>query len=123
LIKNGIEAMSHLPSSEKILQVSVHQKDRFAQIEVQDEGVGVPEEIKSRLFESFFTTKTDGMGMGLNICRTIIEYHQGQLWVDSAPERGSIFKFTLPLANTANQTERRKNQWKKTDVQNNNETF
>jgi signal transduction histidine kinase len=76
----------------------VGQSAQFALVEVRDHGVGVPEEIRQRLFESFFTTKSDGMGMGLNICRTIIEYHQGQLWVEPAQGQGSVFKFTLPLA-------------------------
>ena len=100
LLKNGIESMSHLPAGEKRIFVSVEQSEKFILVAVQDSGVGVPEEIRARLFESFFTTKSDGMGMGLNICRTIIEYHQGQLWVESAPLGGSIFKFTLPWVET-----------------------
>lgn len=98
LIKNGLEAMGHLPSEQKLIEIQVGQSAQFALIEVRDHGVGVPEEIRQRLFESFFTTKSDGMGMGLNICRTIIEYHQGQLWVEPAQGQGSVFKFTLPLA-------------------------
>ena len=98
LIKNGLEAMGHLPSEQKLIEIQVGQSAQFALIEVRDHGIGVPEEIRQRLFESFFTTKSDGMGMGLNICRTIIEYHQGQLWVEPAQGQGSVFKFTLPLA-------------------------
>ncbi|GLR25765.1 MULTISPECIES: PAS domain S-box protein [Limnobacter] len=98
LIKNGIEAMHALDSQDKQIRISVLASGKIATVMVQDRGQGIPEDIKSRLFESFFTTKSDGMGMGLNICRTIIEYHQGQLWVESAPEGGSVFKFTLPLA-------------------------
>jgi signal transduction histidine kinase len=98
LIKNGLEAMGHLQPEQKLIEIQVGQSTQFALIEVRDHGVGVPEEIRQRLFESFFTTKSDGMGMGLNICRTIIEYHQGQLWVEPAQGQGSVFKFTLPLA-------------------------
>ncbi|HEX4843035.1 MAG TPA: PAS domain S-box protein [Limnobacter sp.] len=98
LIKNGFEAMSHLAGEEKRIEIRVSQSAQFAMVEVRDQGTGVPEDIRERLFESFFTTKSDGMGMGLNICRTIIEYHQGQLWVEPAAPRGSVFKFTLPLA-------------------------
>ena len=101
LIKNGLEAMGHLPPEKKCIEIKVGQTARVALIEVRDHGVGVPEEIRQRLFESFFTTKSDGMGMGLNICRTIIEYHQGQLWVEPAQDQGSVFKFTLPLAEDA----------------------
>ena len=98
LIKNGLEAMGHLLPDQKRIEIKVGHSAQFALIEVRDHGVGVPEEIRQRLFESFFTTKSDGMGMGLNICRTIIEYHQGQLWVEPAQGQGSVFKFTLPLA-------------------------
>lgn len=98
LIKNGIEAMQDIDSENKIIQIDVSQSEQFALIEVKDNGTGVPAEIKEKLFESFFTTKPEGMGMGLNICRTIIEYHQGQLWVEPNTPQGSIFKFTLPLA-------------------------
>ena len=98
LIKNGLEAMGHLAAEQKLIEIRVGQSAQFALVEVRDYGIGVPEEIRQRLFESFFTTKSDGMGMGLNICRTIIEYHQGQLWVEPAQGQGSIFKFTLPLA-------------------------
>jgi PAS domain S-box-containing protein len=99
LIKNGLEAMCDLKPEEKIIEIQVSCTAQFALIEVRDHGVGVPEKIRERLFESFFTTKSDGMGMGLNICRTIIEYHEGQLWVEPAQDQGSVFKFTLPLAN------------------------
>ena len=98
LIKNGLEAMGHLQPEQKRIEIRVGETGTFALIEVRDHGLGVPEEIRQRLFESFFTTKSDGMGMGLNICRTIIEYHQGQLWVEPAQGQGSVFKFTLPLA-------------------------
>lgn len=98
LIKNGLEAMGHLAAEQKLIEIRVGQSAQFVLVEVRDYGIGVPEEIRQRLFESFFTTKSDGMGMGLNICRTIIEYHQGQLWVEPAQGQGSIFKFTLPLA-------------------------
>ena len=65
---------------------------------VIDEGGGIPADALERLFEPFFSTKTEGMGMGLNICRSIVELHQGRLWVESntaAGSGGSIFRFTL----------------------------
>jgi signal transduction histidine kinase len=49
------------------------------------------------LFAPFFTTKEQGMGMGLNICRTIIEFHNGRMWVEANPEGGTVFRFTLPV--------------------------
>jgi signal transduction histidine kinase len=63
---------------------------------VIDRGHGVPEAIRPSLFDSFYTTKTDGMGMGLNICRSIIESHQGRLWFEDNPDGGCTFRFTLP---------------------------
>jgi signal transduction histidine kinase len=53
--------------------------------------------VRERLFTPFFSTKPNGMGMGLNICRSIIEFHKGRLWVENNPEGGTIFIFTLPL--------------------------
>ena len=53
--------------------------------------------MKHRVFEPFFTTKNEGMGMGLNICRTIIESHAGRLWVEDNKPRGTVFRFTLPV--------------------------
>lgn len=106
LIKNGIEAMCDLPAEERLIEINVSQSKQFALITVTDKGQGVPDSIKEKLFESFFTTKSDGMGMGLNICRTIIEYHQGQLWVEQGQPVGSVFKFTLPLAGAQIKTPR-----------------
>ncbi|NJM32369.1 MAG: PAS domain S-box protein [Limnobacter sp.] len=96
LIKNGIEAMANTPFEERRVLIQISSTPHFVLTEVYDRGAGVPEDIREKLFESFFTTKSNGMGMGLNICRTIIEYHQGQLWVESATGGGSVFKFTLP---------------------------
>ena len=61
-----------------------------------DRGHGLAE--PERLFEPFFSTKSQGLGMGLNICRTIIESHHGRLWADPNPAGGTIFRFTLPCA-------------------------
>lgn len=101
LIKNAIEAMSECGALKRLVEIHVDLLSaQQVMIRVRDYGSGVPEEIRERLFESFFTTKSNGMGMGLNICRTIVEYHQGQLWVDPANGGGSEFKFTLPIVET-----------------------
>ena len=63
---------------------------------VIDRGHGIDEDDRARLFTPFYTTKAEGMGMGLNICRSIIEFHDGRLVVDSNPDGGTIFSFTLP---------------------------
>ena len=66
------------------------------EVAVIDRGHGISEEGRAQLFTPFYTTKAEGMGMGLNICRSIIEFHNGRLVVDANPEGGTIFAFTLP---------------------------
>jgi signal transduction histidine kinase len=66
------------------------------EVAVIDAGHGLGDIDPSRLFEPFFSTKPEGMGMGLNICRTIIEFHHGRLWAEANPTGGTIFRFTLP---------------------------
>ncbi|NDF04236.1 MAG: GHKL domain-containing protein [Betaproteobacteria bacterium] len=95
LVKNGVEAMRDGPH--RLLQVRVLMSESDMLFSVIDRGTGVAPEIRDRLFDSFYTTKPDGMGMGLNICRSIIEAHQGQLWFEDNPEGGSSFQFLLPI--------------------------
>ena len=98
LVKNAIEAMRDMPADERIVTVSAR-RDGAAQVEVEvaDRGPGLSDEARERLFTPFYTTKAEGMGMGLNICRSIVEFHEGRLWVDANPAGGCIFRFTLPL--------------------------
>ncbi len=96
LIKNGIEAMDQ--SASRVLKVSVRQQQNAIEVAVIDSGHGVSD--PDRLFEPFFSTKSEGLGMGLNICRTIIESHHGQLLATNNPEGGTTFRFTLPCAST-----------------------
>lgn len=94
LIKNGLEAMDH--SEQSTLTVSVSRHHNTMEVAVIDAGHGVSD--PDRLFEPFFSTKSEGLGMGLNICRTIIESHHGQLWATSNASLGTTFRFTLPCA-------------------------
>jgi len=98
LIKNAIEALMELPDNqERSLQVTTETiSENTVRVLVQDNGPGLAPEITERLFESFNTTKTQGMGLGLSICRTIIEAHGGQLWADTKQETGALFCFTIP---------------------------
>ena len=66
------------------------------QVAVQDSGVGIPPDKLEAVFEPFFTTKTGGMGMGLSICHTIVESHQGRVWATNNATRGATVQFTLP---------------------------
>ena len=66
-------------------------------VAVRDSGPGLAPGTLDRLFEAFYTTKPDGLGMGLSICRSIIEAHGGRLWASANAPRGAIFQFTLPL--------------------------
>lgn len=96
LVKNGLEAMKD--SQDRSLIVSVTHDDQQVMFSVKDRGHGVPTSISGMLFDSFYTTKDDGMGMGLNICRSIIESHHGRLWFENNPEGGCTFRFTLPIS-------------------------
>lgn len=99
LVKNGLDAMKAVAGSEASeLQVRVGLNDpQTLSVAVVDRGAGVAPEIRDRLFDSFYTTKQEGMGMGLNICRSIIESHQGRLWFEDNPDGGSTFRFTIPV--------------------------
>jgi len=97
LIKNAIDAMVDVPEDERQLRLSARQVDGMIEVSVSDRGHGILVEDAERLFTPFYTTKSEGMGMGLNICRSIIEFHDGRLWTESNPEGGTVFRFTLPV--------------------------
>ncbi len=98
LVKNGIEAMHDTPFERRCLEISARQLDaRWLEVDIADHGHGLPEEDVERIFAPFYTTKLEGMGIGLPICRSIIEFHQGRLWVERRPEGGTIFRFTVPI--------------------------
>jgi two-component system sensor histidine kinase DctS len=95
LMKNGIEAMDRSPDAQ--LTVRADADTELAVIAIADRGPGVPAEAAKSLFEPFYTTKEEGMGMGLNICRSIVEAHQGRLWLEPNPDGGSVFFVSLPM--------------------------
>lgn len=96
LMRNGMDAMQATPSDRKQLIVSTVLDEKGILVSVADHGSGIAQEAAAHLFEPFFSTKPEGMGMGLNICRSIIEFHKGRMWVDANPEGGTVFRFTLP---------------------------
>jgi predicted ATPase/signal transduction histidine kinase/GAF domain-containing protein len=98
LIVNGIEAMKGTNGRREMVIASRRAEDGQILVSVSDTGVGFPPELAEQLFAPFFTTKADGTGMGLRICRSIVESHGGRLWAVGAPRRGATFHFSLPAA-------------------------
>jgi hypothetical protein len=97
LIRNGIDAMDAVANGDRALRIRSRRNGRDAiQVEVLDAGTGFQN--TERVFEPFFTTKPHGMGMGLAICRSIIESHGGRLWTANNATRGATVAFTLPWA-------------------------
>jgi two-component system sensor histidine kinase DctS len=105
LIRNGMEAMSGTPEGHRKMRLSVTRGENELTVTVTDNGSGIAPEIRDKLFTAFFTTKPEGMGVGLSICRSIIEFHRGRLWVEDNPHSptgsGTSFLFTLPLEDHA----------------------
>ena len=98
LIRNGMDAMREIPGARRSIQVETLAQDDTVMFRVTDWGRGISEEAARRIFDPFFTTKDEGMGMGLNICRSIAELHGGRLGFEPNPEGGTIFTFSLPRA-------------------------
>jgi len=97
LIKNGIEAMESTPTGRQI-RISTRQlRPKEVEVSVSDRGSGLPDRIGLDVFSPFFTTKAEGMGMGLSISRSIIEAHGGRLWAMPNPRTGTTFHFSLPV--------------------------
>lgn len=97
LLENGIEAMRDAAGGTRELRVTTALHDaRLVRISVSDRGCGIPADLIEDLFRPFFTTKQEGMGLGLSVCRSIVEFHGGMLWATANPDSGSAFHFTLP---------------------------
>lgn len=96
LVRNAMEAM--LDSSARALTITATADQEFVTMSVEDTGSGVSETLAPQLFQPFITSKQSGMGIGLSICRTIVEAHGGRIWFEPGSDGGTIFRFTLPLA-------------------------
>ncbi len=102
LIINAIEAMRDVGEEERELLISTRNEPDGVSVEVRDSGPGFAPAALERVFEAFYTTKPDGLGLGLSICRSIIEAHNGRLWASANLPRGASFQFALPaIATTA----------------------
>jgi signal transduction histidine kinase len=98
LVVNGIDAMKDAPTENRIISIRTSDVENFAQLSVSDRGSGIPEDKIKEVFEPFFTSKAEGMGMGLSIARTIIEAHHGLIWAKNRDHGGASFRIRLPLA-------------------------
>jgi signal transduction histidine kinase len=98
LIINAVEAMSSVREDSRELLISTKKDVGGVVVAVQDSGPGLNPEGVDRLFDAFYTTKASGMGMGLSICRSIVEAHGGQIWALRDVGRGATFQFTIPLS-------------------------
>jgi signal transduction histidine kinase len=102
LIINAVEAMSGVGKGLRELSIGTEQDaSSGVLVTVQDSGPGLNPESFERLFDPFYTTKPDGMGMGLSICRSIVEAHGGRVWASRTGGRGAIVQFTLPVGEGA----------------------
>ncbi|SOE95745.1 PAS domain S-box-containing protein [Burkholderia sp. D7] len=102
LVINGIQAMDALSDRPPELLIETLRDEKgYAVVAVHDAGDGIKPESANQLFEPFFTTKPDGMGMGLSICRSIIEAHGGRVWASNHARQGAVFQFSLPPINAS----------------------
>ena len=96
MIINAIEAMRDVGEKERELLISSRNEPDGVSVEVRDSGPGFAPAAFERVFEAFYTTKPSGLGLGLSICRSIIEAHNGRLWASANLPRGAIFGFIAP---------------------------
>ncbi|CAN7192797.1 PAS domain S-box protein [Paraburkholderia sp. SIMBA_054] len=98
LVMNGVQAMAGMTGRARRMRIATSLVDgHYGQVAIEDSGTGISEENVGRLFNAFFTTKTDGMGMGLSICRSIVEAHGGRIWAESEEGQGATMQFVLPI--------------------------
>jgi PAS domain S-box-containing protein len=100
LLMNAVHAMKDVPVESRVIDLETRSERGFAIVEVCDRGPGVPAERKSVIFDPFFSTKTSGLGMGLSICRRIVENHGGTIEARNLSEAGASFVFSLPINRT-----------------------
>jgi PAS domain S-box-containing protein len=99
LLLNAFDAMKGCPAHERHVIVRGGSEDGTVKVAVRDRGIGLSRDKLDKIFQPFYTTKRDGLGIGLSICRSIIEAHGGRLWAENNPDRGATFYFTVPVEN------------------------
>ena len=102
LVHNSVDALSECQSAPRRLELTAREEsDRFVEVSVRDFGPGMPDDAADKVFDAFYSTKSKGMGMGLAICRTIIETHGGHISMVPHPHSGVTCRFTLPVRKSA----------------------
>ncbi|MBT9611917.1 MAG: PAS domain-containing protein [Burkholderiales bacterium] len=97
LMINALEAMAEQVPDQRMLRVTAARVDGKALVSIRDSGIGIAEDMLDRVFDGFYTTKPQGLGVGLEVCRSIMESHGGGIWAEANPDRGATFHFVLPL--------------------------
>lgn len=97
LLRNAIEAILQVPVSRRVVTISTRRDDEGLHVTFRDRGPGVDDDSRDRLFMPFYSTKPDGLGLGLSICKSIVEAHSGRLWHAPAPGGGAEFHLTVPM--------------------------
>jgi two-component system sensor kinase FixL len=95
---NAFDAVNAQPRGERRILLRTGREDGLVHAAVSDSGKGIPEGESETLFKPFYTTKPQGLGMGLSISRSIIARHQGRIWAENLSGRGACFRFCLPVA-------------------------
>jgi two-component system sensor histidine kinase DctS len=101
LTRNAMQAMEPPEVAERVLELRIArlaESTGWIEFSVSDRGPGIPADVAERLFTPFFTTKDEGMGLGLSLCRTVVEQHGGLLSYAANPPQGTVFRFTLPIS-------------------------
>lgn len=104
LLTNALDALE-VVQAEGVISCVRTRRGLDAEVEVEDKGPGISQEVLERLFEPFYTTKDKGMGMGLPISQTIVQDHGGRIWADSTPGSGTCFRLVLPIAERTDQAQ------------------
>ena len=97
LISNACDALQELPADDRLIWIRCFQDQQSAVVEIIDNGAGVAPEVRHRVFEAFYTSKSNGMGIGLTICNDIVKSHFGSIDVETSPAHGALFRFFLPI--------------------------
>jgi two-component system, LuxR family, sensor kinase FixL len=100
LLLNALDALDHVEEQERELIVRTRRLDDAVEVAVSDTGRGIPADRLPKLFDAFFTTKKEGLGLGLSIARSIVEAHGGRIWAEDHGGRGATFRLTLPALAT-----------------------